>query len=218
MTRFNKTHANLIGALYGLPSELEVLIDSYSQSKENLSAKHLPYTELITRFKLITKDFPCDAIDYTNGYFEQPFTDLPYPIIEQAMQSLIRNSILNIWRQHQVDEQLLPLTNKIVAVFSDIIDTKKLEKNTIEHKLKSSFIGFIHRSLYRMIHKSDHDKVMAKVEKSSDLLVRNYNGMFDELPRTYALLFIRKYAHIKAIAFTKRQEEYLRKHNENNKN
>lgn len=205
MNRFNRMHSVFIGALYGLPFDLEMLIESHGQSEKNMAARNLSYAELIARFKVITKDFPRDGVDYEDDHFKQAFTDLPYPIIERALRTLVSNGIRNIWKQHQVDEQYLPVVMQIIKTFPEIIDITPIGPEAARLQLQSSF------KLFGSINSTVNDSILSKIEKSANRLVNNYDGRFDNLPKPYAQCFLKKYAHIKAIAFKKRQAALFEK-------
>lgn len=198
-------HSVFIGALYGLPWDLEMLIDHHGQSEKNLAAKTLPYDELIARFKVITKDFPRDGVDFNDNDFKQAFTELPYPIIERALRSLVGNGIRSIWKQHQVDEQYLPVVTQIIEAFPEIIDITPIGAEAARKQLQASFKRF------SSFNQTVDDSILAKIEQSANRLVNNYDGRFNNLPKPYAQCFLRKYAHIKAIAFKKRQAALFEK-------
>lgn len=205
MTRFNKAHSIFISKIHSLPGELGLFLKLDGEDKECLTAKTLPYQEIISRFKVITSDFPRE-IDYDNSsHFQKSLGQLPYPVVDRALASLVESAISHVWKFYQVDNQCMPLVQKIIDAFSEIIDLRPVGNELNQKRLISSFTFFTRCSIDRSLSEANQEKADSVIAQAASRMAKRYNGRYDHLPKDYAEGFTQKYAHIKAIAFIKRQ-------------
>lgn len=209
MTKFNKAHSIFISKIHSLPGELELFLKVDGDDDECRNAETLSFNDIISRFKVITKDFP-RPIDYEHQHFQKSLEKLPYPVIDRALSSLIDGSLGHVWKLHQIDGQFIPLAQKIIAAFPEIIDLTPTGKDLAKNRLISSFTFFTRCSLEQNLNEEQRSEAYRLIEKAALRMASRYDARYDNLPKEYSTGFLQTYAHIKAIAFVKRQKEFFK--------
>lgn len=209
MVRFNKLHSLIIAKVYNLPFLIQTYLkyDSDSFTHED---KTMSYDEIIGRFKVLTDNFPRD-VGLNNEHFKRNFDDIPYPIIERALHTIIEDATSHCWKLNQINEQFIPFFQMMFDAFPEL-DFGSVMTVDIRDKYISGIASyFLNCSKKQSADKDFINDVDKRIDETINRLIKGYDGRYDNLPNEYARSMISKYIHIKVIGIAKRTPRFFGK-------